>query len=208
MVTTREWAATIRDVSIEDNPPARTGWTMRRYKTVRQIAVRTLCLHSVVAVGYGIDSEMMVESLQEQKIWRSVTPREKAFMLANDRTEPECGYWRLKEEAQWAMLWMISKVDALGLPDHRLDTKRLVDEIMPPPYADIAPFIAAAVLRPRGLLQAEDSRSYDIWCAIHMVRRENLPYPEDLLWSVLEERRRAFEWIYGRERWDEVTADA
>jgi hypothetical protein len=32
--------------------------------------------------------------------------------------------------------------------------------------------------------------------------------PEDLNWSVLYERRYAFEWLDGLEDWDEVTCDA
>ena len=39
-------------------------------------------------------------------------------------------------------------------------------------------------------------------------RRNNEPFPADLNWWVLYERRHAFEWLDGVQEWDDVTCDA
>jgi len=91
-------------------------------------------------------------------------------------------------EAEWALLWVIGKVEALGLPIRQCDTRRLVDEIIPALGSDIEPFLATAVLRSPGVLLAEDDRVYDLWCRWHAARRIGDPLPEDLDEAVLYQR--------------------
>jgi hypothetical protein len=57
------------------------------------------------------------------------------------------------------------------------------------------------------VLLAEDDRTYDLWCRANAARRKKEPLPADLNWSVLYERRYAFEWLDGLEAWDDVTCD-
>jgi len=83
-----------------------------------------------------------------------------------------------------------------------------VDDIIPALSSDIAPFIASVNLRPPGVLLAEDDRTYDLWCQLFATRRRGQPLPGDLNEAVLFERRYAFEWLDGTEKWDEVTCDA
>src|SRR5262249_41626225 len=106
------------------------------------------------------------------------------------------------------LLWVIGKVESLGLPTRCCDTQRLVDEIMPALGSDIASYLASSEVRPPGLLLAEDDRTYNLWCQAHAAQRQRQPLPEDLNWSVLYERRYAFEWLDGMEDWDDVTCDA
>jgi hypothetical protein len=51
-------------------------------------------------------------------------------------------------------------------------------------------------------------RGKDLWCYAVGARRKGERLPEDLNWSVLYERRYAFEWLDGMQDWDDVTCDA
>jgi hypothetical protein len=106
------------------------------------------------------------------------------------------------------LLWAIGKVEAIGLPTRGCDTRRLVDEIIPPLGSDIGGFLNSAELRPPGVLLAEDDRTYNMWCYANSAFRKGEPLPSDLKWWVLYERRYAFEWLDGQPEWDDVTCDS
>jgi hypothetical protein len=103
---------------------------------------------------------------------------------------------------------MIGKVESLGLPTRCCDTRRLVDEIIPALSSDISDFVGEAKLRTPGALLAEDDRTYNLWCYALAAQRKGEALPADLNLSVLRERRYAFEWMDGNQKWDEVTCDA
>jgi hypothetical protein len=67
--------------------------------------------------------------------------------------------------------------------------------------------VASAKVREQGILLAENDRTYNLWCYAQKARRKG-ELPADLNWSVMYERRYAFEWLDGMQAWDEVTCDA
>jgi hypothetical protein len=207
VVTTEAWAKSF-DVSVEATPEAVEGYSKRCPRTARQIAVRAVILQGVVAVASEVDPEPIIVWFREQRIWRSATPEEKAFLQDPSPTKEQRNRLGWHQEAEWTLLWVVSKVDSLGLPTHSCDTRRLCHEIMPPLGSDIAAFLASAELRPPGVLLAEDDRTYNLWCYAHRARRRGDPLPHDLNWNVLYERRYAFEWLDGMQDWDEVTCDS
>jgi hypothetical protein len=206
MISTLDWAKSL-DISVDDIPPPLEGVTHSIPYTAREIGIRAVILQGVVAVAAQVDPEPVIAWFQEQGIWEQVSPREKLFLLLPSRSGDECidYYWHV--EAEWTLLWAINKVEALGLPIQTCDTRRLVDEIIPALWSDIDQFLASAELRHPDILLAEDFRTYDLWCAAQPARRKN-ELPDDLDWSVLYERRYAFEWLDGLEPWDEITCDA
>jgi uncharacterized protein DUF4272 len=207
-LTTERWAQAL-GISTAPTPPTVEEYDQPCPLAARQVATRAIILHGVVAVASGVDPKPVVEWFRDQAIWPEVSPRERAFLLdpsTADRKERIGFQWR--QEAEWALLWVISKVEALGLPIRQCDTRRLVDEIIPALGSDIEPFLANAVLRAPGVLLAEDDRVYDLWCRWHAARRIGDPLPEDLDEAVLYQRVYALEWLRGIEPWDEVAADA
>jgi len=205
--STETWAKS-RAISVEATPPAVEGYSKRCPRSARQIAVRAVILQGVVAVACKVDAGPIIEWFHEQRIWRSVTPKERAFLHNLSPTKEQLNQFGWHQEAQWTLLWVIGKVESLGLPTHGCDTRRLVDEIILPLGSDIAEFLASAELRPPGVLLAEDDRTYNLWCYAHRARCKGESLPEDLNWSVLYERRYAFEWLDGNQDWDDVTCDA
>lgn len=207
MISTIEWAKSL-NISVESNLPGIEGHTELFPRSTREVAIRAVILQGVVAVGCKVDQEPVIEWFHEQNIWDVVTPREKEFLQATTRSEVQNNFFRARQEAEWTLLWMIGKVEALGLPTHYCDTRRLVDEIIPALGSDIEAFIASSALRHSSVLLDEDLRTYDLWCHAVRDRRENKPLPYDLNLTVLYQRRYAFEWLDSSELWDNITCDA
>ncbi len=203
---TKTWAKSL-GISVAATPQAIKGYSKRYPRSARQIAIRAIILQGVVAVASKVNLEPIVEWFQDNRIWDSVTPEEKAFLNNPSPTKEQSNRLAWHQEAEWTLLWVISKVESLGLPTRGCDTRKLVDEIIPPLGSEIRDFLASAKVREPGVLLAEDDRTYDLWCYAHKARRK-VELPRDLSWGVLYERRYAFEWLDGREEWDDVTCDA
>jgi hypothetical protein len=207
--TTEEWAQSL-GISTALTPPAVEDYSEQCPFTARQIATRAVILQGVVAVAFKIDPEPVVKWLRQQYIWDQVSPLEQAFLLSPaSLPRYEWNKLRWRREAAWTLLWVVGKVEALGLPTRRCDTARLVNEIIPALGSDIEPFLESAVLRSPGELLAEDDRHYDLWCRYFQTRRAGSHLlPDDLEINVLYEREYAFEWLHGIEAWDDVQCDA
>jgi hypothetical protein len=149
MVTTEAWAKSL-DVSVEPTPQAVEGYSRRCPRTARQIAVRTVILQGLVAVTSEVDPEPIIEWFHDQRIWQGVTPEEKAFLQTASPTKEQRNKFGWHQEAEWTLLWVLGKVESLGLPTHGCDTRRLCQEIIPPLGSDIAQFLTSAVIRRPG----------------------------------------------------------
>jgi hypothetical protein len=206
MLTTESWAKAL-GISVKPTPPAVAGYSGRCPRSARQIAVRAVILQGVVAVAAGVDPEPVIAWFRDQRVWRGVTPEEKAFLRDPPPTEAQRAQFGWHREAEWALLWAVGKVASLGLPTRGCDARRLVDEIIPPLGSGLERFLASARVREPGVLLAEGDRTYNLWCYAQKARRGRA-LPADLNWNVLYERRYAFEWLDGTQRWDDVTCDA
>jgi len=206
MLTTKSWAQSL-NLSVAATAPAVKNYSRRCRRTARQIAVRSIILHGVVAVAFKVNPEAIIDWFREQRIWRSVTPGERAFLTSPSRTSHDRLRFTWHKEAEWTLLWAIGKIQSLGLPTTECDTRRLVDEIIPPLGTDISDFVSTAKTREPGVLLAEDDRTYQMWCHAQEARRTG-QLPSDLNWSVLYERRYALEWLDNGQSWDDITCDA
>jgi hypothetical protein len=207
--TTEEWARAL-GISTSPTLTAIEGYEEPCTLTARQIAARAVILQGVVAVASEVRSDPIIEWYREQGVWDQVSPKERVFLL--DPTSLARERWnnpRWRQEAQWTLLWVIGKVESLGLPTQQCDTRRLVDEIIPALGSDIEPFLMSAEVRPPGELLAEDDRHYNLWCRYFQTRREGSHLlTSDLEFNVLCQRQYAFEWLHGVELWDDVHCDA
>ena len=192
---------------MDATPPSARDYSQTYARSARQIVVRALNLHGVVAVAAGVDPQPIVKWFREQQIWRSVTPQEKAFLTSRAPSQEQRDKFAWHKEAEWTLLWAVGMVESLGLPTRGCDTRKLIVEIIPPLGSDIHGFADAAEVRDPGVLLAEDDRTYNLWCYAHKARRKK-QLPADLNWDVLFERRYAFEWLDGNQAWDDVTCDA
>lgn len=208
-VTTAQWARSL-GVPSELSPPPVPGYDEPCPFTAREVAARALILHGVVAAACDVEPEPIADWFREQGLWESVTPAERAFLRDPDAApENVRTIFQGHYEAQWVLLWVVGKVEHLGLPTRRCDTRRLVDEIIPALGGDVEPFLASARLRTPGELLAESDRHYNLWCYYHRTRRTDPEsIPADFLPGVLFQRQYAFEWLLGVEPWDDVQCDS
>jgi Domain of unknown function (DUF4272) len=207
MITTKEWAESLQ-IASEADLPAVPGFSKPYLRTAREVAIRAIILHGVVAVAFNVKALPIVEWFEAQGIWEEVTPKEAVLLLNDGLSEAERTQVRWMKEVEWTLLWIIGMVESLGLPTHQCDTRRLVDEIVPPLGGDLEPFVRQAELRSPGALLAEDDRTYNLWCYTVAARRRGEVLPSDLNVGVLHQRRYAFEWLAGPEPWDSVQCDA
>lgn len=207
MRTTKAWAKSLKVDGREDLPPV-ARYSKPYARSAGEVATRAVILQGVVSVAYEVPAQPIVKWFEKEGIWCQVTPEEQAFLLSAECTDSQQLEFRWKQEAEWALLWMIGKVQSLGLPTRCCDTRRLVDEIIPALGDELQAFIGQAELRSPGALLAEDDRTYNLWCYVLAAQRRKQKIPSDLNLWVLRERRRAFEWMDGNQNWDEVTCDA
>lgn len=206
--TTDGWARAL-GISTDPTLPAIEGYDEPCTFTARQIATRAVILQGVVAVASEVDSDPVIEWYREQGIWDQVSPEEQSFLRdPATLSQNEWNRLRWRQEAEWTLLWVVGMVDAIGLPTRQCDTRRMV-EIVPALGSDIELFLASAKVRSPGVLLAEDDRHYNLWCGYFQTRhRGSHLLPKDLEFSVLYERRYAFEWLHGIHAWDDVQCDA
>jgi len=205
MVTTKQWASS-HGIDTDNALPAVADYDEPTPRTAQEVATRTVILHSIAATGYGVDSETIIAWLRDQSIWQHASPAEQSLLQASNPTDQELSDARWRQEAQWALLWAINKVEFLGLPTETCDTAALVDRIMPGLGESIEQFVSSAQLRPPGELLAEDDRVYNLHCyARPVIRKGSLP--SDMVYPVLAQRHYAFEWLTGSDQWDDVQTD-
>jgi len=203
---TKAWVES-HDISSDLTPPPVADYNEPCGRTAREIAVRTIILQGIVAVGAEVDPAPIMDWFQHQGIVDRVTEHEQAFLVNPSAPKKERLRFYWHKEAEWALLWVIGKVEHLGLSTSCCDSARLVDVIIPALGSDVEDFLASAQLRSPGVLLAEDDRTYNMWCYAQPAYRDGT-LPEDLKWSVLYERRYAFEWLDGNQDWDDVACDS
>jgi hypothetical protein len=140
MLTTKTWAKS-HGISVALTPPAIKGYSKKYPRSARQVALPALALQGVVAAACKIDPDPVIAWFQEQGIWKTATGDERAFLRNRSPTKQQRNEFCWHQEAEWTLLWVIGKVDSLGLPIAGCDTRRLVDEIIPPLGSNIEKFL-------------------------------------------------------------------
>jgi Domain of unknown function (DUF4272) len=206
MLSTEEWARS-HGISAAPILPAVEGYSTLYKRSAQEVAIRSLILRGVFEVAQGQAAEPVIEWFRSQNILENITPEEKAFLLKPQHTEQELIKFEWHIESAWTLLWIIGKIESLGLPTEFCEEDRLRNHIQPLLGTDILEFVTCAQLRAPGELLAEDDRIYNLWCCTRLAHREGKPIPSDLNERVLYERVYAFEWLDYFE-WDECPCDA
>ncbi|NLA74979.1 MAG: DUF4272 domain-containing protein [Deltaproteobacteria bacterium] len=206
MTQTKEWAEAL-GINTQDILPPSEDINESYWRTSGEAATRILLLHSIVAAGSGMDRKAVNAWLQDQNLWEHASPHEKALLLSPRILKEEKSEAQWLQEAQWALLWTISRVEALGLPTKRCNNKTLVNEIMPAPGDSIDEFISTAEFRPAAEINAENDRISRLYFNCRQAADKG-KLPEDLIYEVLANRYRAFRWLTSDEQWDEVNMES
>ena len=205
MIKTKEWAESFNINTLDALPPSEDN-SENCIRTAGEVAARTILLHSIVAAGSGINRTSITEWLKQQNLWGQASPLEQRILLSPKRFREDRSGSQWYQEAQWALLWTIQKVDILGLPIKTCDSIKLVDEIMPILGEDTDQFISSAEFRPAAEINGENERISRIYYYAELaIGKEEIP--EDMIYGVLYHRYYAFRWLTSDEPWDDVNMD-
>ena len=164
-----------------------------------QIVARRVCAMSyVIGLGYGAKKRKLRNWLKKYKLWSSVTPYEKKCLGTFSISEQDKANYQWMAEASQALAWSLGLVEM----DH---FKHCDDDLITkiPLESDPTEFIESAKLRPIEDIQKE----VDLLYRMHWYARNNQLQGKQsqLSLSIIMERRRAIDWVYGTaEEWEDI----
>lgn len=168
------------------------------------IASRALALSLVLAFAYGFSREKTQRLLERDSLEEDLTPAELSFIKGDSEVPNE--EFKLRIEALWALAWALSFVD-------RLDFSQVCGEhlvhLIPDWKRDDEPsaFRSAAKLRDADDIQRALDLAYCLDWAVAEERLRRIQASDRVPPYVIEQRRRALEWLVLDEDWDDIILD-
>lgn len=170
-------------------------------RSAQDVAGRLSALAYVIGLGFGAKGSDLSEQLQKYDLVPFVSEREKSLLseeVIDDQDKVDMSW---QTECAQALAWCIGLVE-LDHFQHCDDD--LAQKI--PFKTDPSDFIRSAKLRPIAEIQEQSDLLYRMhWYAknCRLTGRDC-----DLSESIISERRKAIDWVYGvEEDWDEVPMD-
>jgi hypothetical protein len=163
-------------------------WSTREVKpqSPEDVARRALVLWAVELRAEGIPDEEVHGLIEQQDLWNSVSPQEKAFLENKNPNADECQefVWRL--ESIWVLMWALGYIKKLDWPSGMCDVPKLAGLISP--HEADPEFITSATLRPVSkILDAQDLTMRIHWAIRDAMLHQDGTLPEDLNWSKSKE---------------------
>jgi len=172
-------------------------------RALEESASRLLAMHPLGGAAYGFDKAKAIAWLNQEGLYGYLTDSERRF-LAEGIGEPEPFQYQI--EGMWALAW------ALGLA-RELDFAKDCDDRFALMFPSVKQHESTAEFRsklnPRPLDEVVSALdlAYCLHWAIRDAEIHGKPPPGKLKPYVVIERRRAFEWLLSRDKWDEVMMD-
>lgn len=202
----------------QDLPPHFPPLSEEEVATLRPVAdvvARCDAIAAALAVAEGVPAENVMEILRTHGIdrWLAGPERDLVDHRLGERVLPEdelrsveaAMSWR--QEAVWALVWALGLIEELR-PDAFCGSAADGYQRMRPAAPD-ATVPAGVALRPREELAAE----LDFLFCLHWHARERRLHGQPQLAAdpfregMVEERRRAVEWLFTDEEWEEISLD-
>lgn len=172
-------------------------------RTTDATVKRLVCLHAAAACAYGFDKNMAAAWLRQENAFDDLAASERRFIENNDG---DANRFKNQIEGMWALAWALGLVPQLDfskgcdntfamlLPN--LKTGESSDELR-----------AKAKPRSNEEIVAVCDLAYCLHWSIRQAQLSNSKLPGKVQPYVIEERRRALEWLLGDVEWDEITLD-
>jgi hypothetical protein len=175
----------------------------RTIRNKEEIVSRLLAMTALAAVSYGFEKSKAIKWIDNENL-RSVLTKTEQNFLFDSVGDPLA--FRVRIEGMWALAWALEIVPKLDFtkecaPDFVTELPNLrVDQ-------------PGERIRTRALLRSSDSilLALDLAFGLHWYLREaqvnSRLLNQNFKLHVIEERRRALEWITGRGEWDSISLD-
>ncbi len=177
-----------------------------KIRTPQEIAKRILIMTYLSYVAEEEDASIeIIEFLKTENLWDWVSKDEKKlFQKQLSDKEKIAISWR--SEAIWLLLWIINKVDKIGLPVEEISIADLL-QLLPEFMTETNEFILTATNR--SIPEILDL--LDLTYRLHWATRHteiNNTETLDLNSSIIFERHYALNWAtYYAHDWDDITTD-
>jgi len=189
------------DVNISSSLPLLDDSMEMRDK--EEIVVRILTLHVIAAAAFGFDRVKAIDWLDKERITGSLNPQERRFISEGVGAVND---FKVQIEGMWALAWALGIVELLDFTKYC--DNRFV-EYFPNIKLNESSKDFRSKIKERS--RAEVIKACDLAYCLHWAIRQaeitNEPSPFNLRSYVIIERRRALEWILGKEEWDKISLD-
>lgn len=174
-------------------------------RPVLDVVARIMALYATIAVSYGFSATLVSEWLQREGFFDALTREESAVLHATCKpTFLVSMQWRV--ESLWVLTWTCSFHSALNFAKPCDDS---FIEIFPSLQRNesAVDFCSKAKLRPANKLVETLDVAYCIHWAIRQSIMDGTEIPNGMNERIILERRRALEWINGKEDWENISLD-
>jgi hypothetical protein len=169
----------------------------------QEILDRLCCLHASAACAYGFNRSAALQWLVQEGLSASLTESETKYLRTG---AGDLAQFQAQIEAMWTLCWCLSLVDVL-------DFWSACDDDFVYRLPDLKVGVPSATMRERATLRnaIELTQANDLAFCLHWVGRDAqliaraAPAAVDL--ALIRNRRKALEWVSGRELWDATTLD-
>lgn len=164
---------------------------------------RALCLFATSACAYGLDREKAEKWLQQEGAHDALTLIEREFLRSDIA---DTGLFSGGVEALFALMWALGFFRHLNFADNSDDD--LVNLFPNPLNGESTEDLRSRVrLRPVAQVFPLLDLAYCLHWATEDARINGHRTPGDVHPSVIYHRRKALEWLLGREGWDNISMD-
>jgi hypothetical protein len=172
-------------------------------RRAKQVVDRLLCLNAVAASAYGFDRREAKEWLAHEAVFQFLTDAERLFVESGVGDSEK---FKLQIEGMWALAWSLGMVA-------ELDFARSCDKNFVRMLPNLKNHQSADAFRSEVRLRAaiDVLAAADLAYCLHWAVRDSQVHghmlPGKVPAYVIEERRRALDWLLGTEAWDQISLD-
>lgn len=176
-----------------------TGYT----RTKAQILTRLLCLHVSAACAYGLKRNIATKWISTENIGKDLAESERNF-IEHQAGDPN--RFKVQIEAIWALAWVLEIINVLDFADN-------CDSNFVTMLPNLKILESSETLKMNVKLRSIDDvlRSCDLAYCLHWAIQQdallNMEIKRNIQPYVVIERRRAFEWLLGKNDWDSIELD-
>lgn len=172
-------------------------------RCAKQVVDRLLCLNAVAASAYGFDRRKTKEWLAHEAVLQFLTDAESLFIESG---VGESEKFKLQIEGMWALAWSLGMVVELDFA-RSCDKNfvRMLPNLKSHQSADA--FRSEVRQRPVIDVLGAADLAYCLHWAVRDAQVRGDMLPGKVPAYVIEERRRALDWLLGTEAWDQTSLD-
>lgn len=197
--------AKVKKLGYEVNPSLPLLDSAVEVRDGKDVVARLLCLYAVVAASYGMARNLTRQWLEKEGLFQSLTPFEENYLNANPSSKAD-NLIQWSVESVWAFAWACGYHDNLDFSDSCADDFiQMLPDLNSQESVDT--FSAQAEIRSKPEIEEALDLAYCIHWSVREAQRENRKPPGNVPPNVIEQRRKALEWLLGDVEWDDVTLD-